>query len=50
MENAYKMALQIILSICKKEKTYMNVEGVRTICEIALGEEEGEKCETQEKN
>ena len=39
MEQAYKMALQILLEMSKRESTYMRVEDVQLICEMALGTE-----------
>lgn len=36
MEQAYKMALQILLKMAERECIYMKVEDVRLICELAL--------------
>ncbi len=35
MEKAYKMALEVIWNMCKKE-TYMNTENIKIVCETAL--------------
>lgn len=35
MEKAYKIALEIILNMCKKEN-YMNTENIKLVCETVL--------------
>ena len=42
MEQAYKMALQLLLEMSKRESVYIKVEDVKLICELALGMEEEE--------
>ena len=47
MKQAYKMALQILLKMAERERTYIKVEDVKLICEMALiGDEE--ECSNQD--
>lgn len=40
MEKAYKIALEIILNMCKQEESYIRAKEVQLVCETALKERE----------
>lgn len=48
MEKAYKLALEILLEMAKKESVYVKTEDVKLICEKALGSEGAGNAENAE--